>query len=439
MSDVRGMTRSSSWFELFPLSTLLASLRLAVNLRALVFAALALAATSAGWRLCGLAFTALDEEGARGGAYSVFSTWPWQKPEVRGAKPGDLFQEAPITPSLPIWSPESPRPGLPAATTRLGTIGEWIVKSPIVYSWDYLTKPLRLALTEHPNFAQMMYYILCALWALAIWAVFGGAISRFAAVALAREEQPSWGQLTGYARRKWLSYFSAPLFPMFGVLLLAIPMALVGFLLHYETSAILAGILWPLVLIAAAVMAILVIGLFFGWPLMWSTISAEGTDAFDALSRSYSYTFQRPLHYLFYSLLACFLGTLGWILVALFQDAIIRLSRWATTLGSTTDRFYKVLTGEAGQASDFGASLIHFWEICVGMLALGFAFSYFWTAMTAIYFLLRRHVDATELDEVYLPEEQELFGLPPLKSDAAGVPIVADVPGSAPTGNGGAT
>ena len=29
---------------------------------------------------------------------------------------------------------------------------------------------------------------------------------------------------------------------------------------------------------------------------MWSTIAAERTDAFDAVSRGYAYAFQRPLH-----------------------------------------------------------------------------------------------------------------------------------------------
>ena len=50
-------------------------------------------------------------------------------------------------------------------------------------------------------------------------------------------------------------------------------------------------------------MAVLLLGLIFGWPLMFSTISTEGTDAFDAISRSYAYVFQRPFHYLFYTIL----------------------------------------------------------------------------------------------------------------------------------------
>ena len=78
---------------------------------------------------------------------------------------------------------------------------------------------------------------------------------------------------------------------------------------------LLGGLLWPLALVAGLLMTLLLLGLLFGWPLMWATISAEGTDSFDALSRSYAYVFQRPLHYLFYIMVAAVIGWLGWLLV----------------------------------------------------------------------------------------------------------------------------
>ena len=39
-------------------------------------------------------------------------------------------------------------------------------------------------------------------------------------------------------------------------------------------------------------------------------------------------------------------------------------------------------------------------------MGVGYLFSYFWTASTAIYYLLRRDIDATEMDEVYIEEER---------------------------------
>ncbi len=70
-------------------------------------------------------------------------------------------------------------------------------------------------------------------------------------------------------------------------------------------------------------------------------------------------------------------------------------------------------------AGRLGAGLIWFWVLCVKLVALGFLQSYFWTASTAIYYLLRRDVDATEMDEVYLEDDQgeEPQGLPPLATD----------------------
>jgi len=95
----------------------------------------------------------------------------------------------------------------------------------------------------------------------------------------------------------------------------------------------LGGILWPLVLLAGFVMAVLLLGLLFGWPLMWAAISAEGTDAFDALSRSYAYVFQRPLNYLFYAFVAGVIGWLGWLFVENFAAAIIWMAYWAAGWG----------------------------------------------------------------------------------------------------------
>ena len=62
-------------------------------------------------------------------------------------------------------------------------------------------------------------------------------------------------------------------------------------------------------------MAILTIGLAAGWPLMAPTVSTEGTDTFDALSRSYAYVYQRPLAYLLYAVAATIIGILGLLVV----------------------------------------------------------------------------------------------------------------------------
>ena len=48
----------------------------------------------------------------------------------------------------------------------------------------------------------------------------------------------------------------------------------------------------------------------------------------------------------------------------------------------------------------------------MGLLALGYGFSYFRTASTSIYLLLRADVEGAEMDEIYRDEQEEEFGLP---------------------------
>ena len=171
-------------------------------------------------------------------------------------------------------------------------------------------------------------------WTLAVWAFFGGAICRIAVVQLAADERVGWAAALRFARRKWLSYFAAPLLPLLGVLVAAVPLAILGLLMCAGTVGVIAvGVIWPLFLLAGFLMALLLLGLAFGWPLMWATISAEGTDSFDALSRSYAYLFQRPLRVIFYAFVAAVLGWLGWLLVVNFAASVIWLTNWAAAWG----------------------------------------------------------------------------------------------------------
>jgi hypothetical protein len=53
-----------------------------------------------------------------------------------------------------------------------------------------------------------------------------------------------------------------------------------------------------------------------------------------------------------------------------------------------------------------GAGLVAIWLYLVFLLIVGFGYSYFWSASTIIYLLMRRKVDDTDLDEVYLEEDE---------------------------------
>jgi hypothetical protein len=236
------------------------------------------------------------------------------------------------------------------------------------------------------------------------------------------------------------------------VLIVAVMMGFVGGLLRWDLGVLFSGlVLWPLMLLGGLMMTYLLVWLAFGWPLMWATISTENEDSFDALSRSQQYIFQRPLHYLFYVLVAVLIGWLGWVVVSNFAAGVVGLTAWAADWGADSSRwiagpdtgrrsfdFVTSENAELGAAGRLGAGLLLFWCGCVKMLAVGFLYSYFWTASTCIYLLLRRDADATEIDEVFLEDEdvEPDGGLPPLTTDEGGAPVVADdaPPGETPPG-----
>src|SRR5689334_10977948 len=90
------------------------------------------------------------------------------------------------------------------------------------------------------------------------------------------------------------------------------------------------GLLWGLMILIGLAMAVVLVGLV-GWPLMAATISAEGTDAWEAVSRSYSYVYQAPWHYIFYSIVAMLYGAVVVFFVVLMASLTVYLAKWGVS------------------------------------------------------------------------------------------------------------
>jgi hypothetical protein len=412
MAEDAGMVRAVAWTELFAWLNLVRCLKLALRMRAMLLAAAGLLLTIGGWALLGAIFS--------GTADLQLQNWiPW-------------YQSSPWrTTERPMLPPQRLEGVLQIQDSFFSppNLGELPV-SPYHAGWWQLSAPLReIFLLDavprgkaeaHLSWEGLAFMLLCGLWATLVWSFFGGALTRMAAVQLARGEPAGWRESLSYASSKWRSYFASPWLPMLGILLITIPTAIIGLLLRLDFGVLLVGIVWPVLLVGGLLMAIFLLGLFFGWPLMWGAISTEGTDSFDALSRSYSYVYQRPLQYLFYAVVAALLGVLGAMLAYWFADAVIHLTLWAVSWGSGGQRLGDVLRGGPsvlGGAGTFGVALIHFWIGCVRLMAVAFAYSYFWTASTAIYLLLRFQVDGTEMDEIYMDEKSESLDPPLLATE----------------------
>jgi hypothetical protein len=151
---------------------------------------------------------------------------------------------------------------------------------------------------------------------------------------------------------------------------------------------------------------------------MWGVISSEPHgDAFEAFSRSFSYTFGRPLHYLFYVVLATVFGGLCWLVVYHVAELVIWVSRLPAEFGAGPARWstVSVLIGQpaSGSAEVAGGWLIGSFESVVRTIATGFL-QLLLVSGAAVYLLLRRDVDQTEFDEVFVEREDRRYELPEL-------------------------
>src|SRR5262249_22187649 len=171
-------------------------------------------------------------------------------------------------------------------------------------------RPLIYLFDPAGGWLNRTYLFLVILWSLATWALFGGAITRIAAVQAARtNERVGLGESLRFVWARSKSYLCAPLFPLVFLAIMVVCRIVFGLLesLTGILGDLVMPILWPLVLLGGLVMAVVLVGLI-GYPLMYTTISAEGSDSFDAISRSYSYVYQAPWQYLWYTFVGLVYG-----------------------------------------------------------------------------------------------------------------------------------
>jgi hypothetical protein len=199
--------------------------------------------------------------------------------------------------------------------------------------------------------------------------------------------------------------------------------------------------LWGVELAFGFLMALILIAAVAGWPLMYATIGAEASDGFDAFSRSYSYVFTRPWHYLWFSIVGLTYGAFVTTFISLVAALVVYLSAAGVASGLGPSRTGGMLLGSPDSvgganfvsslpSADIGVGtrIAGAWLQLVGLLVAGFCVSFFWTATTVIYLLLRQVDDATDFREVYPPPSEDKDELRPFVGVAASDQPVSERP-----------
>jgi len=372
MADERNTVRRIAWCEVFPWLLILRTFRLAISPSLLALATLGALLMPVGWRLAGFIFL---------------------EPAER-----QHFERATLT--LPASMDLSAY--VPAA------IDEYLprTRSGIAEVHFQLTERVRRLFDWTLSLRQTAFYLFGNLWSLLVWAFIGGVITRSAVVQLGCDETPDILDTLRFVARRYLWYLFAPLYPLGGVVLVMLPLALLGLVMRLDVGVVVAGFLWIFVIAISLVTLWLLIGLIFGWPLMWPAVSAERDgDSFEAFSRSFSYVYGKPLNLFFYFVVAAIFGALCWSVVNLAIEILLGFGFSAVSWGASGERVQeiqnRIATGNYRGALGFGAQLIG-WVVGLGRLVKdGYSFSYFFCAAAAIYLLMRSDVDQMETDIIH--------------------------------------
>ncbi|MBV8881797.1 MAG: hypothetical protein JO332_17700, partial [Planctomycetaceae bacterium] len=174
------------------------------------------------------------------------------------------------------------------------------------------------------------YTVAFALLFLTIWSYFGGAIARIAAYEIAKDgERIETRKALQFAKRKFWSFFWAPLICVIGFFFFAIcnyAGGLVGSVLDFaKIGSPLVALLLPLALLSGFIMTLICVGTVTGLPLFAPAVAAEGTDSFDAVSRGFSYVYSRPWHYIWYQMVSSAYGYVCIGFVILFAITMCHL------------------------------------------------------------------------------------------------------------------
>ncbi len=295
------------------------------------------------------------------------------------------------------------------------------------------------------------YFVLYAALFMAVWSLFGGAIARIAAVHFADEGRKlSIRQGLSFAAAKFLSFL------LIAAIVLVVAAVSWVLFVTYAGMIVVSG-LFIVALAVGVVLTMVIIGTAGGFGLMYPTIAVEGSDSFDAISRSFSYVYAKPWRMAFYCVVAIIYGAMTYLFVRFF----IWLTLWLTQTSVGLFMFWETGASESywnaifppvgsfwgplpfdvdwSQLNTWGkvnAGITAFWIYLVIALLGAYAISFFMSASTIIYYLLRREVDATDLDDVYLeqPEEDFVETSPAAASGAPASPVAG-----APTPASGGT
>ena len=279
-------------------------------------------------------------------------------------------------------------------------------------------KAVGWALRYHPAYCIIFFIIM-----LAVISISGGAVCRIAALQFARGEKPGLTEALRFSTKRFLNFFTAPLAPISIIIFIGLFIFLLGLAGNIPRAGeLIVGLGMPLALFAGVLVAVIVIGAVAGLNLMFPAVAYDGSDCFDAISRSFSYVYARPWRMVVYTAIAAVYGSVCYTFVRLFAFLSLWITRWLLQLGLWADNGskevnklaaiwpkpeFRYLLGSSSQATtnwteSIAAFLVYLFLLVIVGLVVSFIISFYFSANTIIYSLMRKTVDKTAFEDIYM-------------------------------------
>ncbi len=274
---------------------------------------------------------------------------------------------------------------------------------------------------------HMIYCVIFFIIKLVIISIAGGALCRRAALKFSQNQQVGVIEALMFSLKRFKVFITAPLTPVAIILCLGF---IIVFLFGLITNIPFVGefavlFFLPLQLLAGGIMTYLVVGAIAGFALLFPSIAYDGSDSFDSMNRSLGYIYGKPLRLAFYAIIATVYGAICYMFVRLFAFLMIVQTRGFMELAVFTNNragnagkldaiwpepSFMNLLGKTGLVeTNFseGASgfVIRLVLLLISGVVISFAVSYYFSASTVIYSLMRKQIDNTDIHEVYLEED----------------------------------
>jgi len=278
-----------------------------------------------------------------------------------------------------------------------------------------------------------LYSIVFFTVAFAVLSLAGGAICRIAALQFARAERPGLMQAMHFALRRPVSLLGGPIGPVVMILAFGAPIMLLGLAGNLPIiGELLTGLFLLLAFVAACAVTVILVGATAGLGLMSPAVAYEDSDSFDAINHSLSYVYAKPWHMGFYTIIAVVYGAVCYVFVRLFGFLLLWTTYRFLEIGflGQNEKLHAIwpeptfasFLGSAGAMPDawslwLAALLVRIWVLAVIGLTVSFIISFYFSANTIIYALMRHRTDGNPLEEIYIRPNEASAELPSFEAE----------------------